>query len=257
MSFIKKWFSVFLNFNDEPNTKFVYQRNGYCPICEKKVNFSSHYTWLRDHYKCSECFSIPRERAIMNVIQSTFPNWRGLSIHESSPVGRGASQKLRMECAKYIATQYDPGIGFGNNNNEAGYQSENLEHQTFKDEMFDIVVTQDVMEHIFDTARAFKEIYRTLRPGGAHIFTTPLVNKERPSVKRAEINKSGEIIYYFPREFHGNPMSENGSLVTWHWGYDIVEYIYNAIGQNPIIIDTSNPEMGIEAEYTEVIMFKK
>ncbi len=38
-------------------------------------------------------------------------------------------------------------------------------------------LTQDVFEHLFDPAAAFREIARTLQPGGAHVFTTLLVRK--------------------------------------------------------------------------------
>jgi len=42
-------------------------------------------------------------------------------------------------------------------------------------------LTQDVFEHMFDPAAAFREIVRTLQPGGAHVFTTPLVRKSEPT----------------------------------------------------------------------------
>ena len=37
------------------------------------------------------------------------------------------------------------------------------------------------MEHIFDPSKAFSEIARTLKTGGAHIFTVPLINKNKPT----------------------------------------------------------------------------
>ena len=134
----------------------------------------------------------------MFVIQTRYPNWRNLVIHESSPVNRGASLKLAKQCSSYSASQYDPQLGFGNIHPIAGYRSENLEKQTFSDQSFDLVVTQDVLEHIFDAQAAFKEIARTLRPGGAHIFTTPLVNNGRPSEQRASISDRGSFTTTLP-----------------------------------------------------------
>ena len=58
-----------------------------------------------------------------------------------------------------------------------GIRCENLEHLSFGDESFDLHLTRDVFEHLFDPATAFREIARTLRPGLAHLFTTPLVGK--------------------------------------------------------------------------------
>ena len=60
-----------------------------------------------------------------------------------------------------------------------GIRFENLEHLSFDNETLDLHITQDVFEHLFDPAAAFREIARTLRPGGAHVFTTPLVQKKR------------------------------------------------------------------------------
>lgn len=59
---------------------------------------------VRDNYLCPICNSIPRERALMVVLDSIFPNWSTLSIHESSPVFRGASQRIASEYKKYIPT---------------------------------------------------------------------------------------------------------------------------------------------------------
>jgi glycosyltransferase involved in cell wall biosynthesis len=233
------------------------QIEGLCPICEKNVTFTAKNSWLRDHYLCSGCRSIPRERAIMHVIQQRYPNWRDLRIHESSPGSRGASVKLRKQCKHYIASQYDPELGFGNTHPSHGYRSEDLEKQTFHDEFFDIVVTQDVMEHIFDAGAAFRDIHRTLKPGGAHIFTTPLINKNKSTQQWAKRLPDGTIDYLKPPEYHGNPMSSEGSLVTWHWGLDIVDVIQRAQGGVAEILFPQDSSMGIEAEYLEIIIQKK
>jgi hypothetical protein len=150
----------------------VLKNDGFCPICECDTTFISRDTWLRDHYKCSRCRSIPRERALMLIIQQRFPNWRNLKVHESSPVNRGASKRFAQECQAYIPTYFFPGSALGSMVN--GYRCENLEELTFDDETVDLHITQDVFEHVLRPGRAFAEIARTLKPGGAHIFTAPL-----------------------------------------------------------------------------------
>jgi nitrogen regulatory protein PII len=241
----------------KPSAGVFLQRKGWCPICEKAVTFSSREEWLRDHYLCSGCGSIPRERALMHVIQTRYPNWRELHIHESSPGHRGASVKLREQCKNYTATQYDPDVGFGKNHATKGYRSEDLEKQTFPDEAFDLVVTQDVMEHIFDAEAALREIHRTLKPGGAHIFTTPLVNQDKPSQRRAERKSDGTVMHLFPPEYHGNPMSQEGSLVTWHWGTDIVQRCESLSDSETSINNSTDERLGIEGEYCEVVIVGK
>ena len=134
---------------------------------------------------------------------------------------------------------------------------EDLENLTFQDEAFDLFVTQDVMEHIFNPAKAFSEIARVLKPGGAHIFTTPLINKHNPSERWASRGTGNEIIYQHTPEYHGNPVDNSGSLVTMHWGYDITEDILAASGLHSTIIMMDNPDLGIRAEYIEVIVSRK
>jgi len=238
-------------------SKIFLQREGWCPICEKERVFVARQHWLRDHYLCEGCGSIPRERAIMNVIQTYYPKWRDLDIHESSPGNRGASVKMREQCKKYIATQYDVEIKFGNTHLTNGFRSEDLENQTFANNSFDLVVTQDVMEHVFNPEKAFREIYRTLKNGGAHIFTTPIIRKESPSLCRAEMLKDGSKRHIYPPEYHGNPISKEGSLVTWHWGNDIKQIAANATGSKVEIVACHDEKMGIEGEYLEVIVQKK
>lgn len=230
---------------------------GICPICEKMCTFSAENSWLRDSFICSDCLSIPRERALMHVIKLIYPEYRDLVIHESSPSNRGVSPKLRADCKGYTASQFLEKIKRGEHDNLTGWQCQDVENLTFDDASIDLFVTQDVMEHIFDTEKAFKEISRVLRPGGAHIFTVPLINKSKKSEVRASRGENGKVNYYHEPEWHGNPIDNKGSLVTMHWGYDIAEYVANVAKMPTEIITIDNIDMGIRAEYIDVVVSRK
>ncbi|MEI2420916.1 hypothetical protein V6O07_11635, partial [Arthrospira platensis SPKY2] len=58
----------------------IIKNHGYCYTCDQEVEFYSEKEWLRDRYKCSNCGSIPRERALMYCIEKFYPRWRQLSI---------------------------------------------------------------------------------------------------------------------------------------------------------------------------------
>src|SRR5438552_9789437 len=163
----------------------------------------------------------------MWTIERFFPSWKTAIIHESSPVNRGASVRLARECPHYIGSQFYPAAPLGTTVN--GFRCENLEALTFQDESIDLHVTQDVFEHIFDPEAAFREIARTLRPGGAHIFTVPLVEKERQTQRCAAL-VNGQIVHFREPEYHCNPVSAEGSLVTMRWGYDICHAIAKTTG---------------------------
>src|SRR5260221_14685021 len=69
--------------------------DGTCPTCGPAAHFVSEHSWLRDHFLCTRCGSIPRDRALMATIRSLRPNWHQLTIHESSPGFRGVSPLLK------------------------------------------------------------------------------------------------------------------------------------------------------------------
>jgi SAM-dependent methyltransferase len=237
--------------------KTTFQKKGFCPICENDVLFSARRSWFRDFLVCSGCGSIPRERALIQVIKTYYPNYKSLKIHETSPCNRGASPKLKLECSLYSASQYYPELKPGKLHPEQGFRNENLESMTFPDESFDLFISQDVMEHIFDPGKAFREISRVLKFGGAHIFTVPLVNKANPSECWAARKETGEIEYLHEPEYHGNPINDKGSMVTMHWGYDIAEFIQKEAENPTTIVMIDNIEMGIRAEYIEVLVSRK
>jgi SAM-dependent methyltransferase len=192
----------------------------------------------------------------MWCVEHFYPDWRGLTIHESSPGGRGASAKLAAGGKYYLATQYYPCFPKGQTH-PSGFRCEDLEQQTFDDDSFDLVITQDVLEHVLDPVRGFREVARTLKRGGAHIFTTPLVNRDKPSQARAKRDPSGSIVHLSPPEYHGNPVDENGSLVTMHWGYDIADLILRCSGLFTTIVVVDDLSKGIRADYIEVLVSRK
>jgi len=226
--------------------------SGWCPICEAPARFYALGDWYRDQLRCDGCGSIPRERALMAVIAEHFPKWRELKIHESSPGKRGVSRKLQAECPGYVASQYDTSLPAGARHPD-GYLCENLESQTFLDHAFDLVVTQDVFEHVFRPDLAIREIGRTLKPGGAYVMTAPLVNKAHASRRRASLDH-GEVVHHEEPQFHGNPIDPNGSLVTVDWGYDIAEFLTQHSGMPTTLFSFDDLSRGLRAEYLEVIV---
>lgn len=193
----------------------------------------------------------------MSVIRRFYPNWHEMSIHESSPGERGVSPLLARKCSSYQASQYDPSFAFGQDHSD-GWRNENLEAQTYGDGSFDLVITQDVFEHLFRPDKAIAEIARTLKPGGAHICTTPLVAGVSPSRRRASLGKDGQVVHHHPPEYHQNPVDPEGSLVTVDWGYDIAAYFdRSAPSLTTTLFFFRDTEAGIEGELTEVLMSTK
>ena len=235
--------------------KNILESVGHCSTCNQEVTFTAKEAPLRRHFLCVKCGSIPRERALMQVIEQFYPNWRDLIIHETSPGKRGASLRLAGEGKAYTPSHFFPDQQLGGIYKDM--RCENLEALTFADESIDLHISQDVLEHIFHPAKAFQEIARTLKPGGAHIFTVPLVNKMKASKLRAAIAADGSINHIKKPMYHGNPINAEGSLVVTDWGYDIVNYIFDATGLFTYMIYIDDVSKGIRAEYIEVLVTVK
>ena len=188
----------------------------------------------------------------IKVLQKEFPNWRQMHIYESSPCG-ASSRKLRRECKYYLPSQYYPDVQTGSFSR--GFRCENLEKLTFSDGAFDLVITQDVFEHILHPALAFREIARTLRPGGAHIFTVPVYHGQKTIVRAEET--ANEMKYLLEPMYHGNPVDKKGSLVVTDWGDDMLDFIQTSSGMTTKMLTFHDRSLGLEAEFLDVFVSRK
>jgi hypothetical protein len=226
---------------------------GYCTICDRDVWFHETGPWFRDQYLCSRCGSIPRNRAILKVLNDHFPGWRQLQIHESSP-GGASSAKIKRECGGYIASQFFADVPRGKSKD--GQRSEDLEALTFADESFDLVITQDVFEHVLQPAKAFAEIARTLKPGGAHVYTVPYFRGKK-TVIRAEPNGMEGITHLMKPDYHGNPIDAAGSLVITEWGDELCDFVFRSSGMTTTIFNFYDPRFGLKGEFLDVLISRK
>lgn len=225
---------------------------GRCPICGPTV-FVAMSDWLRDAWLCARCGSIPRQRALVLVLGREIPDWRARRIHEFAPSGPG-SARLAREAPGYTASQYWPDVPPGGE--RYGLRCEDLERLTFPDASLDLVVSQDVFEHVFDPGRAFEEISRVLRPGGAHVFTVPWYSWQ-PTRVRARRRPDGGVEHHEPEDYHGDPVDARGSLVATEWGPELLDAVVANGGLVPTAYDALDRRRGIDGWFREVFVARK
>ena len=236
-------------------TTYVYERIGHCPICNDTRMFRSENDWYRDWLLCDGCGSVPRERALALVLNRVKPNWRRERIHECSPVARGISLQMSRECSGYIATQFVPSLPLGTLHD--GFRNENLEHTTFADNAFDIVVSLDVLEHVNEPEACFRDMWRTLDQGGICIFTAPTDKGRVTSERVARFLPDGSEEHYAEPEYHGNPVNAKGALVTFRYGYDFASQIAHYAPFDVTVLRFCDHLHGIIGEFTEVYECRK
>lgn len=239
---------------DDMGKRKMISNQGYCVICEKNTRFIEYSNWLRDHYVCQLCKSIPRQRAIINTLNTFIPNWHFNKIHESSPSGV-TFDYFKKKCTDYTFSQYYKNVKHGEI--IEGCRSENLESMTFPDNTFDIFITQDVFEHVLNPEKAFKEISRVLKHNGVHVFTLPWYTNIENTVQRAELDKNGKIKFLKEPIYHGNPIDPSGSLVTFDWGVDMIKSIFEWSKMFTTIYLIKNRDFGLDAEFLHVFISRR
>lgn len=116
----------------------------------------------------------------------------------------------------YTPTYFRPGHERGSINAD-GARMEDITNLTFHGQSLDLIVSSDVLEHVPDAQVAFRETFRVLRPGGAHVFTVPF---EPKTVRRAVI-ENGQLRHLTEPEYHSDPLDPKGILAFWHFGPDL------------------------------------
>ena len=196
----------------------------------------SRATW-RESIACAGCLATQRsvllaERLIApfegaghRSLRAATVSLRGMRIHELGASGSIHDQLRRLpdfSCSE-LFDGVEPGrLGPG------GVRCEDVERLTFADETFDLVISQDVLEHVSDPDAAFGEIYRVLRPGGRHLFTVPYDPALPISRTRARRAPDGTIEHLLAPQFHGDPIRPQGALVFTDHGADLPERLRRA-----------------------------
>jgi GT2 family glycosyltransferase/2-polyprenyl-3-methyl-5-hydroxy-6-metoxy-1,4-benzoquinol methylase len=119
-----------------------------------------------------------------------------------------------------------------------GVRCEDLQCLTYPDNSFDIILSSETLEHVPDPDRAWREINRTLKCGGYHVFTIPVVPSQRQTIQRAQLVEGVRKDVLEPA-YHG-AWSEENVFVYTDFGMDVVKKL-NGIGLKTKVF-YQNPE---------------
>ena len=237
----------------------------YCNVCDRMSPYRK-CKWPRDELVCRLCGSIVRQRALWYIVNAFFPGVPStLKIHQSSP-GDTYFDRLLTSREHYSYSHYFPGVKSGDKRD--GVLCADLTNLPFEDNSFDIFLTLDVFEHIFDPVQALREIHRVLRPGGYYFMTVPIENPGGMTQKACFMDDAGELVHLptstsrrkkVKLEYHGNPVDQNGSVVTYYYGKDLAHIIEKS---GPFAVQVffqmnDLSQIGIEGELKDVFACQK
>jgi SAM-dependent methyltransferase len=177
------------------------------------------------------CISPSRKRHIAKLmLSSLFPGTQSLSTvsnHSGLKIYNldtdDAFQKIFQNNSGYFCSEYSNANKSGKDIG-ARKSTQNVENLTFENEMFDVVISEDMFEHVHDYKIGFQEIFRVLKPGGYHIFTIPFMF-DRPTLIRVNTDGPSDI-EILPPEYHGE---KNGRKILAYrtFGLDLLDFLKN------------------------------
>jgi len=161
-------------------------------------------------------------------------------MEQVSPVFRWLSRALpqvELFGSEYLGPDVLPG------EERDGLRNEDAERLTFEDSSLDLFVSCDVFEHVSTPTRAFQEMARVLKPNGRALLTFPMDPHLDHNVVRARL-KSGELEHLAEPKYHGNPLSEKGSLVVTDFGWEVLSQLGSAGVSRPCLVSYWSYERG-------------
>jgi glycosyltransferase involved in cell wall biosynthesis/SAM-dependent methyltransferase len=211
---------------------------GYCRVCEREVNFLidlqcgalyAQEIWIpnwRERLVCPICGLNNRQRMIALAAGDVVKSYRDRRpevylMEQVTSIYQWMSTKVpQVHCtgSEYLGKDIMPGKTI------KGIRHEDVESLSFGDGTFDLIISNDVLEHVINPSKALAEAYRVMRSGGELLMTVPLnLGKERSEHRVKLIN--GKLEHILPPIYHGNPVSNNGSLVVTDFGWDFLQEI--------------------------------
>jgi tetratricopeptide (TPR) repeat protein len=206
--------------------------NGYCYVCGAQVDFFIDYNsccerdgirtpnW-RERLVCPRCQLNNRMRATANIFDQICRPNPSSSIYmteQTTLLYQWFEQKYSHVCgSEYLGSSLDLGTY-----NDNGTRNEDLTALSFDNDSFDFIASFDVLEHIPDYRKALSECRRCLKPDGKLLFSVPFAPLSPKNIVRASVSETGEVINLLPPEIHGDPLSSDGCLCFYHFGWEIL-----------------------------------
>jgi SAM-dependent methyltransferase len=219
--------STFIKF---ANPKYLFRnRWGHCTVCGHTSLFLLTDTLekIRNHAVCVRCGSVSRHRHVAKCIVEYFRDRgiTGLDDFGSHPeitvfnsISSGPIVAKMGNHDNIICSEYFDDVLSGDHKN--GVLCENFENLSFGNDSFDLVISEDVFEHLKDYKKGFREVYRVLRPGGVHIFSIPFYFDRK--TENLFLFENGNETPVGPVEYHGDPLRGHIPAYT-RFGHDLFD----------------------------------
>lgn len=133
------------------------------------------------------------------------------------------SNFAHVEGSEYLGEQIKSGTIIN------GVRHEDVTRMSYANESFDFGFSLEVLEHVPEYQKAFGELARITKKGGAFYITVPFLEKSQHTLIRARLKTDGTIEHLLPPEYHGDPVNAQGGILCFqHFSWDMRDDLIKA-----------------------------
>lgn len=211
---------------------------GYCYVCQEHTEFLVDFNhcghrhgrpvpnW-RERLVCPTCGLNNRLRASVHLFEQACGVKPGDAIYITEQVSP-LYKTLSEQYPNLVGSEYLGGEVPLGSTDARGIRNESLTALSFDDDVFDHIMTFDVLEHVPDYRHALAECLRCLKPGGTLMFSVPFARSSPTNIVRAKVDAKGEVEHILPPEYHGDPVNPgDGCLCFYHFGWELLDELRN------------------------------
>lgn len=190
---------------------------GHCLLCNKLTYFylenDSPFPNIKfkESMRCSDCNLIARQRAVMAELKNMVRPGHVVWFQEKFMSASLAWAERNLLHCDLLGTDYMP------DKSATDIQHQDVTQLTFCNNTFNIIVSQDVFEHVHNPWLGFQECLRVLKPGGTMLMTIPFA----PDPLDVSIDRRTNNL---PDIYHGDPQGPLGSFLCYtDFGWDLID----------------------------------
>jgi hypothetical protein len=149
---------------------FYRGNNVTCPVCERSFKKFLPYGRIkpRENALCPNCLSLERHRLMWLYLKEKTPFFdSSLHVLHIAPESCFIKRFEKIHGQNYITADIESPLA---------KVKMDIHNIPFKQNTFDVVLCNHVLEHVADDIKAMNEIYRVLKPGGFAILQVPFFN---------------------------------------------------------------------------------